>query len=309
VSNIFITKEIAETIYDEKSFRIEVQNFLTTLIDNEAAKDEPDCDFIDDCVNTLECILADDYSDLLPFIKRNDLKNGVHRKRVMSILVACAILLSISFGAVAVNYTMEKKREAKTTTAPVTTESITAERTTLAPTTAAAPTTVAAVPTKMKLNFGEGFKNEYLIGEKLDMSGITVSVIYTDGTTKKIPISDCRVTADDSFGTDERYETVKVSYGDVSETFTVRVLYGEDTKSLNSVYALFPDDFKFTVKDLNNIDLSGMEVYAIYSDKSREKLSGGEYTVTKEILPDNKTAMITVEYKGVYTTFGIEEEK
>ena len=52
-----------------------------------------------------------------------------------------------------------------------------------------------------------------------------------------------------------------------------------------------------------------MEVYAIYSDKSREKLSGGEYTVTKEILPDNKTAMITVGYKGVYTTFGIEEEK
>ncbi|HAS38728.1 MAG TPA: hypothetical protein DCS04_09115, partial [Ruminococcaceae bacterium] len=111
MSNIFITKEIAETIYDEKSFKIEIQNFLTTLIDNEAAKDEPDCNFIDDCVNTLECILADDYSDLLPFIKRNDLKNGVHRKRVMSILVACAILLSISFGAVAVNYAMEKKRE------------------------------------------------------------------------------------------------------------------------------------------------------------------------------------------------------
>ena len=105
-------------------------------------------------------------------------------------------------------------------------------------------------------------------------------------------------------------ETVRiVSYGDVSEKFTVRVLYGEDTRSLNSVYALFPDDFKFTVKDISNIDLSGMEVYAIYSDNSRKKLSNGEYTVTKEMLSDNKTAMITVGYKGVYTTFGIEEEK
>lgn len=309
MSNIFITKEIVETIYDEKSFKIEIQNFLTTLIDNEAAKDEPDCDFIDDCVNTLECILAGDYSDLLPFIKRNDLKNGAHRKRVMSILVACAILLSISFGAVAVNYTMEKKREAKTTTAPGTTESTTAERTTLAPTTTAAPTTVSAVPAGMKLSFDEDFKNEYLVGEKIDMSSVTVSVIYTDGTAKKIPISDCKITTDDDFGTTERYETVTVSYGDVSETFTVRVLYGEDTKSLNSIYALFPDDFKFTVKDISNIDLSGMEVYAIYSDRSRKKLSDGEYTVTKEMLPDNKTAMITVGYKGVYTTFGIEEEK
>ena len=87
------------------------------------------------------------------------------------------------------------------------------------------------------------------------------------------------------------------------------MLYGEDTRSLNSVYALFPDDFKFTVKDISNIDLSGMEVYAIYSDNSRKKLSNGEYTVTKEMLSDNKTAMITVGYKGVYTTFGIEEEK
>ncbi|HAY73212.1 MAG TPA: hypothetical protein DCY31_05060 [Ruminococcaceae bacterium] len=117
------------------------------------------------------------------------------------------------------------------------------------------------------------------------------------------------MSVDDGFGTDERYETVRVSYGDVSEKFTVRVVYGEDTKSLNSIYALFPDDFKFTVKDINSIDLSGMEVYAIYSDKSRKKLGDGEYTVTKEMLPDNKTAMITVEYKGVYTTFGIEEEK
>ena len=50
-----------------------------------------------------------------------------------------------------------------------------------------------------------------------------------------------------------------------------------------------------------------MEVYAVYSDKSEEKLSAGEYTVEKEILPDGKTAMITVKHKSVYAQFGIRE--
>ena len=309
MNDLKVTKEILNSIYDNSGFKAEVAEFINSLIDEEFLKDEPNCDFIDECINTLDELENENFAKVIPFVKKH--ANKSVRQRLISVAAACAILAAISFGAVAVSHTIEQKREAKTTTLPAATQAVTAERTTteVITTTTAAPTTRAAVPAELRLGFTDKFKDEYFIGEALDASGITAVMIYSDGSEKTIPLDDCKITTDDGFGTTERYETVKVSYDGVSETFTVRVIYGEDTKSLNSIYALFPDDFKFTVKDINNIDLSGMEVYAIYSDKSREKLSDGEYTVTKEILPDNKTAMITVGYKGVYTTFGIEEEK
>ena len=77
---------------------------------------------------------------------------------------------------------------------------------------------------------------------------------------------------------------------------------------LNSVYASFPEGFDFTTEDIDNIDLGGMEVYAVYSDRREKKLNRGEYTIKTEKLP-NGTAFITITYEGVYTTFGIKEEK
>lgn len=308
MNDLKVTKEILNSIYDNAGFRGEVAEFINSLIDEELLKSEPNCDFIDECINTLDELENENYAKVIPFVKKHAGKT--FRQKLISVAAACAILAAISFGAVAVGHTIEQKREAKTTTttARITTESTTAERTTAeATTTTTKPTTQAAVPTGIRLRFGDGFKDEYYIGEKLDTSGITAIVSYTDGTERNISLADCRITTDDSFGTRERYETVKVSCGDASETFRVRVLRKEDTKVLNSVYASFPEGFDFTTEDIDNIDLSGMEVYAVYSDRSEKKLSGGEYTIKTEKLP-NGTAFITITYEGVYTTFGIKEE-
>ena len=307
MNDLKVTKEILNSIYDNAGFRGEVAEFINSLIDEELLKDEPNCDFIDECINTLDELENENYAKVIPFVKKHAGKT--FRQKLISVAAACAILAAISFGAVAVSHTIEQKREAKTTTAAqITTENTTAERaTTEAATTTTKPTTQAAVPTGIRLRFSDGFKDEYYVGEKLDTSGITALVSYTDGTEKNVPLADCKVTVDDGFGTRERYETVKVSCGDASETFRVRVLRKEDTKVLNSVYASFPEGFDFTAEDLNNIDLNGMEVYAVYSDRSEKKLSDGEYTIKTEKLP-NGTAFITIAYEGVYTTFGIKEE-
>lgn len=308
MNDLRVTKEILNSIYDNAGFRAEVAEFINSLIDEELLKDEPNCDFIDECINTLDELENKNYAKVIPFVKKNAGKTV--RQRLVSIAAACAILAAISFGAVAVSHTIEQKREAKTTTAAqITTENTTAERTTTteAATVTTKPTTQATLPTGLRLRFGDGFKDEYYIGEKLDTSGITAIVSYTDGTERNVPLADCKVTADDGFGTRERYETVKISFGNASETFRVRVLRKEDTKVLNSVYASFPEGFDFTTEDIDNIDLSGMEVYAVYSDRSEKKLNRGEYTVKTEKLP-NGTAFITITYEGVYTTFGIKEE-
>lgn len=308
MNDLKLTKEILNSIYDDTSFKAEVAELINSLIDEELSKDEPNCDFIDECINTLEELESENFAKVIPFVKKHAGKP--FRQKFVSVAAACAILAAISFGAVAVSHTIEQKREAKTNTVTqAVTESTTAERalTTEAVTTTTKPTTQAAMPTGIRLRFGDSFKDEYYIGEKLDTSGITAVVSYSDGTEKIVPLADCKVTADDGFGTRERYETVKISFGNASETFRVRVLRKEDTKVLNSVYASFPEGFDFTTKDIDNIDLSGMEVYAIYSDRSEKKLNRGEYTVKTEKLP-NGTAFITITYEGVYTTFGIKEE-
>lgn len=308
MNDLKLTKEILNSIYDDTSFKAEVAELINSLIDEELSKDEPNCDFIDECINTLEELESENFAKVIPFVKKHAGKP--FRQKFVSVAAACAILAAISFGAVAVSHTIEQKREAKTTTVTqAVTESTTAERalTTEAVTTTTKPTTQAAMPTGIRLRFGDSFKDEYYIGEKLDTSGITAVVSYSDGTEKIVPLADCKVTAEDGFGTKERYETVKISFGNASETFRVRVLRKEDTKVLNSVYASFPEGFDFTTKDIDNIDLSGMEVYAVYSDRSEKKLNRGEYTVKTEKLP-NGTAFITITYEGVYTTFGIKEE-
>lgn len=308
MNDLKLTKEILNSIYDDTSFKAEVAELINSLIDEELSKDEPNCDFIDECINTLEELESENFAKVIPFVKKHAGKP--FRQKFVSVAAACAILAAISFGAVAVSHTIEQKREAKTTTVTqAVTESTTAERamTTEAVTTTTKPTTQAAMPTGIRLRFGDSFKDEYYIGEKLDTSGITAVVSYSDGTEKIVPLGDCKVAADDGFGTRERYETVKISFGNASETFRVRVLRKEDTKVLNSVYASFPEGFDFTTKDIDNIDLSGMEVYAVYSDRSEKKLNRGEYTVKTEKLP-NGTAFITITYEGVYTTFEIKEE-
>lgn len=308
MNDLKLTKEILNSIYDDTSFKAEVAELINSLIDEELSKDEPNCDFIDECINTLEELESENFAKVIPFVKKHAGKT--FRQKFVSVAAACAILAAISFGAVAVSHTIEQKREAKTTTVTqAVTERTTAERamTTEAVTTTTKPTTQAAMPTGIRLRFGDSFKDEYYIGEKLDTSGITAVVSYSDGTEKIVPLGDCKVAADDGFGTRERYETVKISFGNASETFRVRVLRKEDTKVLNSVYASFPEGFDFTTKDIDNIDLGGMEVYAVYSDRSEKKLNRGEYTIKTEKLP-NGTAFITITYEGVYTTFGIKEE-
>lgn len=308
MNDLKLTKEILNSIYDDTSFKAEVAELINSLIDEELSKDEPNCDFIDECINTLEELESENFAKVIPFVKKHAGKT--FRQKFVSVAAACAILAAISFGAVAVSHTIEQKREAKTNTVTqAVTESATAERTmtTEAVTTTTKPTTQAAIPTGIRLRFGDSFKDEYYIGEKLDTSGITAVVSYSDGTEKIVPLADCKVTAEDGFGTRERYETVKISFGNALETFRVRVLRKEDTKVLNSVYASFPEGFDFTTEDIDNIDLSGMEVYAVYSDRSEKKLNRGEYTIKTEKLP-NGTAFITITYEGVYTTFGIKEE-
>lgn len=281
MNNLKMTKEILAEIYDDSSFKAEVSNYINTLIDEELAKEIPDCDFIDECIEVLESIESGAYSTVIP-LKRNNLANGRNRCRVLSILVACAILLTAGLGAVALNYTIEKKKEAEAPKTTATTSTTSTTRTTTASSaTKTTVTTTTAVSdsdlTKLKLNFDKSFKDEYVIGEKLNLSGVSAIVIYSDGTQKAVSLNECQIIYDRNFASEEKYETVTVKYKGLSDSFKVRILRNPEIKNLTSIYSAFPDGYDFTTDDIKNIDLSMMEVYAIYSDNSEEKLGSADY--------------------------------
>ncbi len=302
MSEIKIDKRILNEILDENTLKNEIAEFLNDIIDEELQKEEPDCDLIDECIDILDNLVNDDYSKVIPFI--NKTYKGRFSKKVWSILVACAIILAASIGTVAVGYTVERIREEREAEKTSTTTTTT---TTTATTTATTTQTTVAAALKLILAFDSSFKDEYTVGEKFAPKGIVIKAEMSDGSVKVLSEDEYEIITDKNFGKAEKYETVTVRYQNFTETFKVRVLRDEDTKVLNSIYASFPDDFDFGTDDINNIDLSDMEVYAVYSDKTEEKLSTGGYTVEKEILPDGKTAMITVKHKSVYAQFGIRE--
>jgi len=321
-----INKNILTEILDGKILKAEITKFINSLIDAELLKALPDCDFIEECVDILEELNTDDHNSLISFV--DSTTNIVdNRKKVISILVACAIILTASMGAFAANYTIKKRKtESKDSASTINTTSRTASitaktvdsskettKTTVKPTakiTTSKKATSTLTPITLKnirLLFDSSFKDEYTVGEKFDTSGITVFAEFSDGKSKMINLSDCELVINEDFGKTECYETVTVKYNNASATFKVRILRDEDTKVLNSVYATFPSDFDFTVDDIENFDLDFMEVYAVYSDRSEQKLSKDEYSIEKELLHDTKTVMVTLKYKSCYTSFGLRE--
>ena len=163
---------------------------------------------------------------------------------------------------------------------------------------------------KIRLEFSDSFKQEYEVGESLNLNGLTVSISYSDENMKKLPRSQYEISVSPDFGTKAGYETVTIRYGGLEESFTVRVINAENTSLLSSVYAIFPDTFTFTSSDLAKIDLKDMQVFAVYSDGKEKELSDNEYEITFENLSDKteEKVMVTVIYKTTSCSFMIFKE-
>ncbi len=292
----------------------ELCEILEALIDAEFEKgDDTDFDFIDECADAINAIRSGDNSQILPLISRKDFlkKVGIKTERKFKIWIAAAAAIAILFtagtqieveenisivqalsGIVSDFFTNEKQIEA-TTTHPVTTT-----------------TEKEASLINISIETTPDFKTEYYVGEKFSDKGLKVFGEYDNGERRLVRIDDYTVEVSDSFGTEPKYETVKITAAGFTRTLEVRIIESIETKKLNSVYAIFPDDFTFTAKDLNNIDLSQMQVYAVYSNGEETELAADEYTVENEYektLFEEKTT-VTIVYENCSCSFMVFKE-
>ena len=298
----------------------ELCEMLEALIDAEFDRgDDTDFDFIDECADAINAIRSGDESQILPFISRKDFlkKVGVKTERKFKVLVAACAAIALVFAAgtqikVTEDVTIAQalsgivseffrdEKQIELTTQP---EETTAEATEPA-------TQAKANLINISVETTPDFRTEYHVGEKFSGKGIKVFGEYDNGERMLVSIDDYTVEVADDFGTQPKYEKVKISVGEFAQTLEVRVIETVETKKLTSIYAVFPDDFDFTADDLNNIDLSEMQVYAVYSNGDEKELAANEYTLDIEIEKNffKEEAFVTVSYDGCSCSFMVYKE-
>lgn len=222
MNNLVITKNILSEIYDDNSFKATAAALLNSLIDAELQREEPDFDFIDECADALIEVQSDNLSSVIPFIANNKFNGDDKKRKTLGILLSCAVVFSLSLGAMAVNHTIEKNKEAQTT-APSTVQTTQAPTTTKNIGTTAETTEKTAKPhaVDLELNFPDSFKFDYLDFNDFTLDGITVNVEYSDGTVKTVNINDCKVIKDEDFGKSKFLEKIVVEYEGVRTSFNV----------------------------------------------------------------------------------------
>ncbi len=287
---------------------------LEALIDAEFDKgDDTDFDFIDECADAINAIRSGDESQILPLISRKDFlkKVGIKTESKFKVLVVACAAIAILFTAgtqIEVEENVSIIQALSGIVSDFFTNTKQAEEITTQPATTTTEKEASLI--NISVETTPEFKTEYYVGEKFSDKGIKVFGEYDNGEKQLVRINDYTVEVSDSFGTEPKYEPVKITVGDFTQTLEVRVIESLETKKLTSIYAIFPDDFDFTANDLNNIDLSEMRVYAVYSNGDETELSADEYALDIEIEKNlfKEEAFVTISYEGCSCSFMVFKE-
>ncbi len=157
-------------------------------------------------------------------------------------------------------------------------------------------------PTLTELKITDPTKTEYLQGEKLDLSGLVVTAIYSDGSEVELQDGDYTVSGYDPNTIGK--QTVTITYEDKTATFTVTVSEAEEPlPTLDKIEITSPEKTEYTQGE--KLDLSGLVVTAIYSDGSEVELQDGDYTVSGYDPNTIGKQTVTITYEDKTATFTV----
>lgn len=145
-------------------------------------------------------------------------------------------------------------------------------------------------------------KTQYAVGEKLDLTGLVVSAVYSDGSSSEV----YSFTASPANGTvlnEIGRQPVTVSYSGKKASFSVNVV--QNAVSSISIKN-YPTKMNYIVGEL--LDTTGLVLYAYYTDGSIIEVSNG-FTATPTRLASAGTQEITVGYQGKITTYSVTVSK
>ena len=151
--------------------------------------------------------------------------------------------------------------------------------------------TVQSVSIKTKPN-----KTTYYVGDTLDNTGLTLTVKYTDGSTKTISSGyTCSITTLNVQGT----QTVSITYGGKSATFTVTV---KPATLVSIAIKTKPNKTTYYVGD--RLVTTGLSLTATYSNGTTKTIYS-DFTCSPALLNTAGTQTVTVTYEGKTATFTV----
>ena len=165
-------------------------------------------------------------------------------------------------------------------------------------------------PTLESLELAGPTKVEYVQGEQLDLTGLVVTAVYSDGTRTEIPYGEGGYTVSGYDANAVGEQTVTVTYEGVSAEFTVTVKEAEQPlPTLDKI--VLGGDAKTKYQQGEQLDLTGLVVTAVYSDGTTKEIPYGEGGYTVSGYDANKVGKqtITITYGGKTAEFEVTVEK
>lgn len=139
-------------------------------------------------------------------------------------------------------------------------------------------------------------KKEILKGQALDVSGISVNVKYTDGSTDTLDAAALTLGSVDENTAGE--QTLTVSYLDKTVNYTVKVC---------EIVSIRIEGVNNVVPAGEEIDISNMKVYGVYNDSAHTEIQLTDGTITTNVgdidINTSEDKTLVVSYKGAYGEF------
>ena len=159
-----------------------------------------------------------------------------------------------------------------------------------------------AQPTLESIEISGPAKTEYTQGEDLDLSGLTVTAVYSDGKKVQVASGDYTVSGYDSKALGE--QTITVTYENKTATFKVIVKEAAQPQPTLDRIELSGDVKTEYVKG-EMLDLSKLTVTAVYSDGKTATIPAGNYTVSGYDSSKVGEQTVTVTYGGKTASFKV----
>ncbi|MGM9643075.1 MAG: bacterial Ig-like domain-containing protein [Eubacteriales bacterium] len=140
-------------------------------------------------------------------------------------------------------------------------------------------------------------KTQYLVGEKLDMSGATLKLTYDNGNTGSDVVKLDWCTGFDSSKTGVQNITVKYGDTDCTAVIQVEVIKEVELKIVK------PQKLVYFVGEKQ--DLSGLSVSVIYNNGGSKQLGSEDYAVTGFTSNTIGEKTVTVKYKELTATYTV----
>ena len=140
-------------------------------------------------------------------------------------------------------------------------------------------------------------KTNYTAGDKINTSGMVLTVNYSDGTS---------TTVTSGFEVDLQYavgsgtKTVTVTYKGKTATYTITVVPSAEKKVVGMRIQKLPDKMDYYYKE--SLSTSGMTLTVEYSDGTSATVTSG-YTVSATQFNKTGTQTVTVTYEGFTDDF------